>query len=86
MTTLDNLGSVVVDCVKVVGCKEVSIFIGSQKFGEREAHFLQRWSSKWEKFIDIVLSSDVKSGNCIRVVVKRGCSSKDSASVSFMDS
>ncbi len=43
----DNMANAIVESVKSVADKEVSVFIGAERFGEGEAHFLQRWSKKW---------------------------------------
>ena len=72
--TLDNLAYGIVESVRRVAG---SIFIGPHT---GEAHFVQRWSSKWEKFVDVVSLTDVRSGDHLKVIVKPGCSSKDGVS------
>ena len=44
--TLDNLACGIVESVRRVAGKGISIFIDPHTVGKGDAHFVQRWSSK----------------------------------------
>ena len=77
---VESVDSTLVESVREISGKEISICIGPERLGSGEPHLLQRWSKKWDKFVDVISQSELSSGDRLRVILKPGSSSKESVS------